>query len=198
MKEGLRFCCFLIGLVIAPATTAISPLQKLRGGGLRKSPSDVASPKRSFHWDPKSLRPLVTKSIERSHFSKRTEPETEGQAEWIGFLNGWMMVALPIPLPLLVAALALNGGVLLFSQWKEAIKNKYLIGLSHGALVLVVLLREWEAATSKLMFPRVVAMSINLATTLFFGHSGSNIRTKIVMNLAIYTTMLYILARYFS
>lgn len=109
-----------------------------------------------------------------------------------------MLVAIPVPFPIQVIVLMMNILILLSSKWSDSTKNKYLIGYCHGAMVLLVLLRTLEASPDYQgqFSPRVVMMGLNLATSLVFGHAGSYVITKRLMDGAISFTLLYLLFHY--
>lgn len=185
-----------------PPPSAVKPEEGRGGARLLKGKSaSVGKPKGRFL--PvlgEKISNYMEKSIERTLYSKENQPESNGHAEWNGFLSGWLLVALPVPLPILVSALSMNALVLVGSKWTDAIKNKYLIGLSHGSMVLLVLLRTLEANTGPnyegIVSPRVALIGLNLATNLLFGHAGSYSITKLLMDFSISTTLLYLLFHY--
>ena len=144
--------------------------------------------------------PLAEKFIENTLYSKENQPESDGQAEWTGFLSGWMLVALPVPLPILVSVLIMNTLILMGSKWDNRVKNKCLIGFAHSVTVLFVLLRELESQISSIqpkVSPRVALMGLNVATTLLFGRAGTYVITKRLMDTAIWATLLYVVIHYF-
>lgn len=145
------------------------------------------------------VTPVIDKCLEGTIYSKENQPESERHAEWTGFLSGWMVVAVPVPLPITVAVIAMNIFILLKSKWADDVKNKYLIGYCHGAMVLLVLLRTLEASPKyqgQPLTPRVAMMGLNLATSLVFGHAGSYVITKRLMDTAVSLTLLYLLVHY--
>lgn len=191
-----------------------SPHHLDRGrGGAQSLPNGSRSNSSSLVELRKQIPPLTEKFIENTLYSKANQPESYRQAEWMGFLGGWLLVSLPVPSPILVSVLVLNTLILLGSKWDDTIKNNYMFGFSHGVLVLVVLLRELEAklttSTNSItnntppggggsgISPRVAMMGLNLATSFLFGRAGSSVIAKRLMNTAAGTTLLYIIIHYF-
>jgi hypothetical protein len=167
---------------VQPRHTAVVP----RGGA-------ESSPKKSLK---DKIQPAIDGYIANTFYSEASIPKSPGDAEWLGFINGWLLVTLPIPLPLLLSALVLNTLILLLSKWNATIKNKYLIGLYHGVTVVSVMLRELELLDKGQ--PRIALMGANLGASLFLGQAGGYILTKRFMDLLTFGTLFYILVNYFT
>lgn len=142
------------------------------------------------------IQPTLDSYISNTFYSEASVPKSPGDAEWLGFISGWLLVTLPIPLPLLLSALVLNTLILLMSKWNSTIKNKYLIGLYHGVTVVSVMLRELELMEQGQ--PRIALMGANLGANLFLGQAGGYIITKRFMDLLTFGTLFYILINYFT
>eukprot|EP00526_Cylindrotheca_closterium_P024146 CAMPEP_0113610746 /NCGR_PEP_ID=MMETSP0017_2-20120614/5190_1 /TAXON_ID=2856 /ORGANISM="Cylindrotheca closterium" /LENGTH=199 /DNA_ID=CAMNT_0000519653 /DNA_START=105 /DNA_END=704 /DNA_ORIENTATION=+ /assembly_acc=CAM_ASM_000147 len=141
----------------------------------------------------------LTEFTERkTFFSTQLMPKSEADAEWAAFLKGWLLVALPIPLPLMFVALVAYSTLMSFSLWDDPIKRKFIIGLYHGVLVFAVLLREMEEKIEEITHPRQVMILLNVATNLFLGKTGKFKPTKFVMDTSIFGTLFYILYQYFD
>jgi hypothetical protein len=192
-----------VSIVVASVQTEAVPQHKHfighRGGAqiFKAKPPQSSSPSGKLG---EKLSPLAEKFVECTLYSKEHQPQSIGHAEWKGFLSGWMLVVLPIPLPILMVAIVLNTILLLKSKWNSIIKRNYLIGFSHGIMVLVILLRELESKKTRQsegVSARVALTGLNLATSLLFGNAGGYLITKRFMDIAISVTLVYILLHYF-
>lgn len=134
----------------------------------------------------------------KTFFSRELMPQSEQDAEWAAFLKGWLLVSLPIPLPLMFVALVAYSTLMSFSQWDDSIKRKFIIGLYHGVLVFAVLLREMDEKIDAITRPRQLLILINIATNLFLGKTGRFKATKFLMDTSIFGTLFYILYQYFD
>ena len=106
------------------------------------------------------LKSTVEKFTDRTYFSRDLMPQSAEDSEWAAFMKGWLLIALPIPLPLVFVVLILDSTMLSFSMWDESIKRKYIIGLYHGALVFSVLLRELDDKVDFVSRPRLSLIHI--------------------------------------
>eukprot|EP00980_Cylindrotheca_fusiformis_P006194 scaffold1325_cov95-Cylindrotheca_fusiformis.AAC.5 len=189
-------------------TTATDVLGIPRGGGSRNGDNKngkklrKGSPPRSFlGWREKvgSMIEGVEDFTERkTFFSRELMPQSEPDAEWAAFLKGWLLVSLPIPLPLMFVALVAYSTLMSFSQWDDAIKRKFIIGLYHGVLVFAVLLQELHEKVDAVTRPRQMLILINVATNLFLGKTGRFKATKFLMDSSTFGTLFYILYQYFD
>jgi hypothetical protein len=134
----------------------------------------------------------------KTFFSRELMPQSGQDAEWAAFLKAWLLVSLPIPLPLMFLALVAYSTLMSFSQWDESIKRKFIIGLYHGVLVFAVLLREMNENIEAITRPRQLLILVNVATNLFFGKTGRYKATKFIMDSSIFGTLFYILYQYFD
>jgi hypothetical protein len=145
------------------------------------------------------LKESIEEFTERkTFFSRELMPQSGQDAEWAAFLKAWLLVSLPIPLPLMFLALVAYSTLMSFSQWDDAIKRKFIIGLYHGVLVFAVLLREMNDNIDAITHPRQLLILINVATNLFFGKTGRYKATKFIMDSSIFGTLFYILYQYFD
>jgi hypothetical protein len=134
----------------------------------------------------------------KTFFSRELMPQSGQDAEWAAFLKAWLLVSLPIPLPLMFLALVAYSTLMSFSLWDESIKRKFIIGLYHGVLVFAVLLREMDEKIEAITRPRQFLILMNVATNLFFGKTGRYKATKLIMDSSIFGTLFYILYQYFE
>ncbi|CAJ1954881.1 unnamed protein product [Cylindrotheca closterium] len=199
------------GLVSSPkATIAVSQslvvpstvLEIPRGGNKRVVPRRKRSSVKSFlGWRERvqEIGDSLTEFTERkTFFSTQLMPKSEADAEWAAFLKGWLLVALPIPLPLMFVALIAYSTLMSFSLWEDPIKRKFIIGLYHGVLVFAVVLREMEEKIEEITHPRQVMILLNVATNLFLGKTGRFKATKFLMDSSTFSTLFYILYQYFD
>lgn len=145
-----------------------------------------------------SFQKAIEVFTDRTYFSKDLMPQSCADSEWAAFVKGWLLIALPIPLPIVFICLFFDSFMLSFSKWDDAIKRKYIIGLYHGVLVFSVVLRELDDKIDFITRPRNVLILFNLATNLFLGKNGRSRMTKKLMDSATYATLFYILYVYFE
>lgn len=141
---------------------------------------------------------LTSFTERKTFFSTQLMPKSDADAEWAAFLKGWLLVSLPIPLPLMFVALVAYSTLMSFSLWDDSIKRKYIIGLYHGVLVFAVLLREMEEKIEEITHPRQVMILLNVAISLFLGKVGKFKPTKFLMDTTTFGVLFYILYQYFD
>jgi hypothetical protein len=190
---------FTLGLLLAAVlATEVNGLPNLsshamslqvRGGAKDAAPPTSSTPSIKRRLD-------FNKCLESTYYSLQNKPGSIKDSEWRGFLNGWLLVTLPLPVPFIALALIANTLVLLLSKWDDQTKNRFLIGLCHGALALVVIVREFEYLQDHPARPRL--LGLNLLVQLFLGQAGGYQITKRLMDLAIFGTLFYILLHYFK
>jgi hypothetical protein len=171
-------------------------------GGATRSNVRVRSRNRSFlGWREKTAiakESIIEFTTDRTYFSRDLMPQSMEDAEWAAFLKGWLLIALPIPLPLLFVALAADSTLLHFSTWDDAIKHKYVVGLYHGIFCFAVVLKEMADMEDIFNRPRNVLILLNIATNLFLGKIGRYKATKNVMDVGTFGTLFHILYSHFQ